>query len=151
MLPTPAPLAAVPAASTHELPSTEALAFVLAGSAIFTLVSPSGARYTYRVRQPRPGGPHFVQLLTGPDNGRDYQYLGTIFAVKDFVVTKPSSFSRDSLPSCAFAWAWDRLRRGTSLAPVQFFHEGRCAKCARRLTVPTSIASGLGPECRGAA
>jgi hypothetical protein len=32
---------------------------------------------------------------------------------------------------------------------VTVFHEGRCGKCNRKLTDPTSIRIGLGPVCRG--
>jgi hypothetical protein len=27
------------------------------------------------------------------------------------------------------------------------WHEGRCGRCGRKLTVPESIESGFGPEC----
>jgi hypothetical protein len=30
---------------------------------------------------------------------------------------------------------------------IEIWHEGRCGKCGRTLTVPDSIANGLGPEC----
>jgi hypothetical protein len=30
---------------------------------------------------------------------------------------------------------------------VEFWHEGKCCRCGRKLTVPASIASGIGPEC----
>jgi hypothetical protein len=34
-----------------------------------------------------------------------------------------------------------------SLNRLRFYHEGRCGKCARVLTVPASIELGLGPVC----
>ena len=30
---------------------------------------------------------------------------------------------------------------------LEVWHEGRCGRCNRALTVPESIASGIGPEC----
>jgi hypothetical protein len=30
---------------------------------------------------------------------------------------------------------------------MELWHEGRCGKCGRALTVPESIESGLGPVC----
>jgi len=48
-----------------------------------------------------------------------------------------------------FVWFWANLDRGTFPTNFEFWHEGRCAACARRLTVPESIARGLGPECAG--
>lgn len=36
-----------------------------------------------------------------------------------------------------------------SLSRLQVWHEGRCGRCGRKLTVPSSIETGLGPECAG--
>lgn len=49
----------------------------------------------------------------------------------------------------AFAWLWAKhIVPATPFPPqMQFWTEGRCGKCARRLTVPASIAAGFGPEC----
>lgn len=45
-------------------------------------------------------------------------------------------------------WVMARLQSGNGLPEtVEVWHEGRCARCARRLTVPESIILGLGPEC----
>jgi hypothetical protein len=30
---------------------------------------------------------------------------------------------------------------------LKVHHEGRCCRCGRKLTVPESIETGLGPEC----
>lgn len=35
-----------------------------------------------------------------------------------------------------------------TLNKLLYYHEGRCGRCARTLTVPASIISGLGPICR---
>jgi len=34
-----------------------------------------------------------------------------------------------------------------TLNKLLYYHEGRCGRCARRLTVPESIINGIGPEC----
>lgn len=39
------------------------------------------------------------------------------------------------------AYALDALDR------VEVWHEGSCGRCGRKLTVPSSIETGLGPEC----
>lgn len=53
--------------------------YILAGHARITLVSSkTGARFTYKIRQPE-GAPHFVSVLTGADNEANYTFLGTIF------------------------------------------------------------------------
>ena len=30
---------------------------------------------------------------------------------------------------------------------IEIYHDGRCGKCGRQLTVPASIETGFGPEC----
>lgn len=47
-----------------------------------------------------------------------------------------------------FPWIWGRLVGGLPIpASVEIWHEGRCCRCNRKLTVPASIELGLGPDC----
>lgn len=47
-----------------------------------------------------------------------------------------------------FAWFWRQLSPGRTLPNVfQFWSEGRCCVCGKRLTVPESIERSIGPEC----
>lgn len=134
----------------------DAARFALAGAAIFTISSAkTGARYTYRVTAPRDqdeSSKRFVGLLTGPDNGADYTYLGTMDDVRnpDFRLTKKSRMSDDSAPVRAFRFVCQRVFAHPD-APLpdglEIRHEGRCGKCNRKLTVPESIDRGIGPEC----
>ena len=64
---------------------------------------------------------------------------------KHGVVTAAVPF--DDVRARGFAWFWRILNGGTFPATFEIWHEGRCAACARRLTVPQSIATGLGPDC----
>jgi hypothetical protein len=130
----------------HKVSSPRA--FMLAGNAYFTLRSEkTGTRYTYAVSKAdaEPGKPEvwFVGFLTGPDNTSDYQYLG-ILRDGRFKLTAKSKLNADSLPVKAFAWTWEHL---DNLHGVEVWHEGRCGRCGRRLTVPESIERGFGPEC----
>jgi hypothetical protein len=132
--------------------------FMLAGNATFTLVSTrTGARYTYRVRRaydqkddelPR----WFVSLLTGPDNESSYTYIGMIFADQagktSFRLTRASQLPITSTPVEVFEWVFGQLSDGLDVGEVEVWHAGMCGRCGRTLTVPESIASGLGPECR---
>lgn len=121
--------------------------FMTAGNATFTLRNPeSGNRFTYKVRG---GGdkPLFVMVLTGPDNDADFRYLGCIFDDGRFVVTRKSSISPKAPSALAFAWTWARVSTGRDIGPAEFWHEGRCGRCNRKLTVPESIDRGLGPDC----
>lgn len=133
-----------------KLSSADAALFVKAGDAIFTVRSVrTGTRFTFRVTvcEDRPEL-FFVKVLTGSDNSGDYQYLGTI---RDGVWAhgRKSRITPDAPSARAFAWLAPRLLAGIVPADVEIFHEGRCGRCARRLTVPESVARGIGPECAG--
>lgn len=127
-----------------------AIAYMLAGKAIVTLVSSrTGARFTYKIAAANDGGPHFVSLLRGPANDSDYTYMGAIFNGTTFRLTRKSRIGANAPAYRAFAWAFDRLSSGKIPDELEIWHEGRCGKCGRKLTVPESIASGLGPVCAG--
>lgn len=173
--------------------------FALAGDAIFTMVRPQRTlingdvetidpekRFTYRIQRapvrdgesPDPNRPWFVKVLSGPQNTRDYQYLGCIFPDRhgDGITYRHGKKSRvgEDAPSVkGIAWFIRHLSRlialrveldgadmfrkpeveksisnveGT-LNKLLYYHEGRCGKCARKLTVPESIINGIGPKC----
>jgi Family of unknown function (DUF6011) len=127
-----------------------ALAFLLAGNAHFTLRSlKTGARYTYKVRradvQPGESPLYFVALR----DGSDYIYIGVIRVngTPAFAVTRKSRMAADSLPVRGFRFAFDHLVRAMMPPNLEIWHEGRCGRCGRTLTVPESIESGFGPEC----
>lgn len=127
-------------------------AFVFAGNATFTLVSKkTGARYTYRIARAKGEGeqrPWFVSVLVGPDNGRNYRYVGTVWPDrKVYVHGKKARIGRDAPSVKGVAWFLDRLADGASIDKIEFWHEGTCGRCGRRLTVPSSIATGMGPVC----
>lgn len=125
-----------------------ALQFLLAGRARFTFVSEkTGTRFTFRVTQKDATSPHFVSVLTGSDNESSYTYMGCIFGDKTFRATRGSKVSQDAASFKAFAWAWSYLSRGEMPPSMELWHEGRCGRCGRALTVPESIESGIGPVC----
>lgn len=122
-----------------------ALAAMLAGRARVTLVSRrTGVRYTYEIDAVKGGGDaHFARLLTGSDS---YTYLGTVRGRRVRVGGK-SKFSPDAAPVVALDFALVKLGRNELPAGLEIWHEGRCCRCGRPLTVPDSIATGLGPVC----
>lgn len=125
-----------------------AVTFILAGRARFTLVSQkTGARFTYRVTQKDEKSPHFVGVMTGSDNESSYTFLGTVFERKNYAHGRRSTLSPDTASSRAFVWAWSFLARGEMPPACEVWHEGRCGRCGRALTVPESISSGIGPVC----
>jgi hypothetical protein len=132
--------------------------FVKAGNAYFTLVSTkTQTRFTYRIRQPENMDPNkpvwFVSLLNGPDNTSNYQYMGAFFQNSLwFNVGAKSRITADAPSARAIKWFLDRIlnpmSNDESLAQVEVWHSDRCGRCGKALTVPESIASGLGPDCR---
>ncbi len=122
----------------------DALKFILAGNATVTLVG-SQKRYTFKVSTPSSkDAVRFVNLLTGPDNESDYQYLGLI---RNHVLVAGLKGSSKHPAFGAFQWTLGQLVAGKIPAPLEIWHEGRCGRCGRKLTVPSSIATGFGPEC----
>lgn len=132
--------------------------FITAGNATFTIRSKvSQQRFTYKLIKPAdsPQGPViFVRLLSGPDNEEAYRYMGTLYAnCENFYVYRhshKSSVSQNAASVAAFRY-FMRVITLASWIPkeLEVWHEGRCGRCGRKLTVPESLKSGLGPECEG--
>jgi hypothetical protein len=103
-------------------------------------------RFTFKVRQSEDGKVHFASVLTGPDNESNYVFFASI---RNGMLNhgRNTSIGKDAPSASAFAWVWKQLQHGLISDQVQFWHEGRCGRCARPLTDPTSIKSGFGPEC----
>jgi hypothetical protein len=140
----------------HITDAADAHAFIFGGRARFTLVSKvTGKRYTYRVAKAKDSDTmFFLSLLTGPSNEDDYTYLGHIRTGGTHSVLTSSrkdmgkNFNHPAF--LAMDWMLRQIENSNPLqmpVSVEFWHEGRCAKCARPLTDPASIARGLGPEC----
>jgi hypothetical protein len=133
--------------------ATDIRTFLTAGRAVFTLTSSrTGTSFTYKIKQGEPMGSRpgmlFASVLTGPDNTADYTYMGVIYVSGPYLECRQTARSRIAVDSPSFdALNW--FFRHIGDARVQFRHEGRCGRCGRALTVPSSIDSGLGPECAG--
>lgn len=128
----------------------DALRFIRGGRAVFTVQSrKTGKHLTYKVSHPEPDAPFFVNLLTGPDNGADYTYVGVLNDRAPGVkLTNKSKFTADSPPVAALNYVMRHLEVGHHMPPdCEIRHEGRCAICARPLTRPDSLELGIGPEC----
>lgn len=130
-----------------------ALKFMRAGNATVTLRSRrTGTRFTYRLRLSDDGACLFVGLLTGAGNESAYSYLGRISRDVFWAgrkVPRVGDVGKDAPSSQAFAWTWRQLVNGNMPSQLEVWHEGQCGRCGRKLTVPSSIAAGFGPECAG--
>lgn len=92
---------------------------------------------------------YFVNLLRGPDNTGDFAYMGVMRKPGTFHLTSKSVVGRTAGSFKALVWFLDALRCGRAVLEdkLEVWHEGKCGRCGRKLTVPESIAVGLGPEC----
>ena len=139
---------------------TKAKEFLIAGKAIFTVVSTkTEKRYTFKVTQltdrnkkkseQDPNAPFFVSYLNGSDNGSSYAFLGSIFQKQTYRYSKKSKAGFESVVNKTFNWLFNTLitENTENFKMIEFWHEGKCGACGRRLTDPISIETGMGPIC----
>jgi hypothetical protein len=129
----------------------EIIRFMMAGKSRFTLVSlKTEQRFTYRVTKSEGDNPvYFVSLLTGQDNTSSFSYFGYIKRGIFYHGGQKARVGADAPSVKAFSWAYQGFISGTVKEQLQFWHEGRCGRCGRALTVPESVRTGFGPECAG--
>jgi hypothetical protein len=124
--------------------------FFSAGRAIFTVDNGKGTHYTFRIGRREETQPFFVGLLTGPCNESNYTYMGIYNPDNhDVRLTPKSKYNNDTQPVKVIRWALKQISEGKPLPEgYSIKHEGKCCRCGRTLTDPTSIELGIGPECR---
>ena len=118
---------------------------LLAGNATFTMVSKvSNKRLTLKIQKVKDKENFF---FVKAKSGHNFAYLGAIGGGK-FFLTKASKFSKDSEFFKAMDWLVNKMNlRNLPEAQVEIWHEGKCCRCGKTLTVPASIQMGIGPEC----
>jgi hypothetical protein len=128
----------------HKLNNSEALKFIFAGKSIVTLLnSKTENRFTFKVKQSKDSNMFFVSVLTGPDT---YSYIGTCVE-GIYRHGRKSTISKEAQSVKVFEYVINKLKINNLPDFVEAWHEGKCGKCGRALTVPSSISNGLGPEC----
>lgn len=129
---------------SKRLQNSDALKFIFAGNSTFTFLnSESGNRFTFKVKKAKDSDLFFLSVLTGPDQ---YSYLGTI-SNGIYKHGNKSNFSAGVQSEKVFSYVLNKLKSGSLPEFVEVWHEGKCGKCGRQLTVPSSIDNGIGPEC----
>lgn len=133
---------------TSILKHSDAIKFILAGNSTFTcLNTKTDNRFTYKVKLSKTSTPEnplfYVKVLTSPET---YQFIGSIFREK-FKYSQKSKISNDTQSVAVFQYILSKLLLDKLDPCVEIYHEGRCGKCGRPLTVPESIEMGIGPEC----
>jgi|ETNvirnome_2_300_1030623.scaffolds.fasta_scaffold25049_2 hypothetical protein len=135
----------------------DARRFIFAGNATVTLTSlATGTHFTFKVRKKDvddADAPFFVSVLNGgcaapPAYWPNYMYIGFVPAAPGSALVAGRKDHPDAPSFKAFDWAIRHLLEREEI-PEQLTiqHEGKCCRCARKLTHPDSIASGIGPEC----
>ena len=129
-----------------KIPKGTERQFLLAGNALFTLLSKkTGRRYTYKVVTQKYRPTHcVVKLLTGADVKKDYKALGA-FSKKTLEYENFGFLSSSSYPVLAINYFLSHIDRHSPQLHV--FHAGRCCFCGRLLTTPRAIIHGYGRKC----
>ncbi len=122
-----------------------ALDFILGGKSFVTFLNKkTDNRFTFKVVKHKKDDIYFVNVLTGPDI---YTFIGTIRENRYNHSIKKSNISIDSQSVKVFNYILSKLQSNNLPDFIEIYHDGRCGKCGKRLTVPTSIESGFGPDC----
>lgn len=117
--------------------------FLFADNATMTVESHTGKHFTFKVTAKKGSSDiSWVKVLTGPDNCKDYSLIGTVVRGK----FRPSRGS-EATSIKGFSWLMT-ASEGKIDSQAKLYHEGRCGRCGRKLTVPESILSGFGASCR---
>ena len=129
----------------HKITDTkEALKFMFAGKSVVTFLnSQTGNRFTFKIKACKNSNIFFVSVLTSPDT---YTYIGTAIE-GNYKHGRKSVISSEAQSIKVFQYMLAKLKSNNLPDFLEVWHEGHCGKCGRRLTVPSSILNGLGPEC----
>jgi hypothetical protein len=134
------------------------LNYIIGGKGTFTLENKTnGNRYTYKMRRLPTDKikedmigkePLFVSVMTGTDNERDYTFIGTLWEdSREFIHSKKSIIKENDKRTLGFNWLVGIVKNDNFHPDMAFYHEGKCGSCGKKLTVPESIITGLGPVC----
>lgn len=123
---------------------SDAIKFIFAGNCVVTFINTlTSNRFTFKVKRHKTDNVYFISLLTNTDN---YSFIGRIID-NTYVHGRNSTISIDSQSVKTFNYVIQCLRKDKLQDFIEIWHQGTCGKCGRKLTVPESISSGLGPEC----
>lgn len=129
---------------SHKLANENVLEFLFGGNALFTVKNnETGKHMSFKVIKSKKTQKNIYYVMK--NDGQIF--LGTIFDRNKFVFSKKSSVAIDSPEVKAFVFVFDRLLKNNLPAKVEIWHNGKCGRCGRTLTEPSSILVGYGPEC----
>jgi hypothetical protein len=144
-----------------QIEKSSVIKYLLAGNAILTVRNEqTGNRFTYKITELSRAIPGhekteipslwFVKVLTGEDNTSMYSFIGSNHHSKNFTSFRhspKSHINKDAQSVKVFDYIFRHLLTNQLPEFITFYHEGRCGRCGKKLTVPESVISGYGPEC----
>lgn len=113
----------------------------------YSLVWNDGTYRTLRIHTPKQGnlaGKRIAAFLRGADNDGDYTGFAFVNDNGTFNVWKRF---RDNTDLRMALGALCQPERAAEAGLAYALESGNCYRCGRKLTVPTSIHNGLGPDC----
>lgn len=145
--------------NSHSLTASAVAPFIRAtregrakGNTLTIVNDATEARVTIRIRRPKGFGKAvLVDVMTGSDNETDFKFIGSIPLEGTLAYTQSKWFKapqeKADFARKVLNWTFGAAAAG-DLRTVRVLHEAKCARCGRKLTVPESIDSFMGPECR---
>lgn len=121
----------------------------------YTVTSPTGEHRTFSVKTQAAdakfaAGKRVVALLTGSNNETDYTGFG--FVTEAGIQVWKSKQTDFYLKVATMLWELGTAEENRyTRKGFRLLLEKRCMRCNRKLTHPTSIETGIGPECAGRA
>lgn len=119
--------------------------YIFAGKACFTLVNTiRGTRITYILKRSKRM-PECIFVYVKINN--EEKFMGCVWEETRFTLSKKSQVSDRSTEVLTMVWFMQHINHLTEYPNLDIYHDGCCGRCGKQLTVPESIATGLGPEC----
>lgn len=141
----------VPASNEAELAAKRALAGFVPENGYFSVQFPDDKSWrTLRFQAGKNGwkGKVIISLLAGPDNDRDYVGFAHAVDGKVSLWKNARSWKEDNRVIEALRVILNNHNDAAHKAGEAYAVESKhCFRCNRRLTVPTSVHRGLGPDC----
>lgn len=107
----------------------------------------TGGRVTVRFRRPKGFSAVLVDVMTGSDNEDHFSFLGVMKPDGRVTISPKSNAGEKGVRAHTILnWTF-KAAQNDNLRTVRVLHSGCCGRCGRKLTVPESIDTGLGPEC----
>lgn len=128
-----------------QLQHKDALEFIFAGKSEFKVKNTRTEKeFTFSVKKSKNKDDNFffIKSLIGSE----LTYIGCVNE-RGYIHGKKSNIKPDAQCVQVFKYIINKLTDSSLPEFVEIYHNGRCGRCGRTLTVNDSIDKGIGPEC----